>query len=288
VLPLSPDEAAKRQTAWAEYLGRKPVEDNVLGMKLVLVPPGELDLGPDGRMVISRPYWLGQYEVTRRQFAQFVAAGKHVTFAEKAQSSIWMSLREPDAPGRNFSTYIETRNGLNWQTPGYANPGDEDAVVHVSWDDAVAFCRWLSEKEGRSYRLPREAEWSWAHHAGDAADRPPGAPAGTVESVRERSLRPMRPGPVGQDAPNAWGLHDMSDNVSEWCRDWWSPTFPPGRHVDYEYATNLTNNIRARRVHVRRGSSFAAVAFHYALRLPNPGESTRSDLGFRVLCEVAD
>jgi hypothetical protein len=94
------------------------------------------------------------------------------------------------------------------------NPGDDDAVGNVSWHDAVAFCAWLSEKEGKPYRLPTEAEWEYACRAGTTThywmgDRLP-------DDFWIRGNRT-----VAKQDPNPWGLYDMHGNVEEWCLDWY-------------------------------------------------------------------
>jgi len=120
---------------------------------------------------------------------------------------------------------------------------DEDAVTQVSWDDAVAFCQWLSQKESRPYRLPTEAEWEYACRAGTTTLFHTGnaLPEGFQKwasdiGFRDRyfqgkslpvEYRTQVPGQemlkVGLTAANAWGLHDMHGNVSEWCADWHGP-----------------------------------------------------------------
>src|SRR5206468_1604460 len=105
-------------------------------------------------------------------------------------------------------------------------------VGQVSWHDAVAFCQWLSRKEGKTYRLPTEAEWEWAcragclgrYHFGDDSRRL-GEYAWFADNSNNRSQ------PVGQKKPNAWGLFDMHGNLAEYCADWHGE-FPTGRVID--------------------------------------------------------
>ena len=94
-------------------------------------------------------------------------------------------------------------------------------MVCVSWNDANAFCDWLSEKEGKKYTLPTEAQWEYACRAGSSTkfffgddDRELGQYAWYNANSKGK------PHPVGQKKPNAWGLYDLEGNVSEWTADW--------------------------------------------------------------------
>ena len=100
---------------------------------------------------------------------------------------------------------------------------DDRPVVNVSWNDAAAFCDWLSRKEGRPYRLPTEAEWEYACRAGTTSP----FPWGEDESRRDDYVwSGANSGgdahPVGTKKPNPWGLHDMCGNVYEYCLDWFA------------------------------------------------------------------
>jgi formylglycine-generating enzyme required for sulfatase activity len=98
-------------------------------------------------------------------------------------------------------------------------PGDDHPVEMVSWDDCQAFCRTLSDRDGRPYRLPTEAEWEQACRAGSAAAFAFGAEltAGQANHAGQATTA------VGASAPNGWGLYDMHGNVYEWCADWYGP-----------------------------------------------------------------
>jgi len=119
----------------------------------------------------------------------------------------------------------------------------------VSWNDAVAFCKWLSGKQGKTYRLPTEAEWEYACRAGTTTRYFCGDDAealAEVGNVADGTAKAKYPGwtaivakdgfihtaPVGQYRPNAWGLHDMHGNVWEWCWDWYGADFYKGSRVD--------------------------------------------------------
>jgi hypothetical protein len=119
--------------------------------------------------------------------------------------------------------------------------GDDEAVIFISWHDAVRFCRWLSDKEGFPYRLPTEAEWEYACRAGTTTWFNTGD---TLPELYHKNQRqtwypdPNRPSDgdvvpltTGSGPSNAWGLFDMHGNVEEWCHDWYGP-YEPGRTSD--------------------------------------------------------
>ena len=171
---------------------------NSIGMKMVLIPAGEFMMGsPEGeeersgdekqhRIRITKPYYLGVYEVTQEQYEKVTGANP----------SLFKGATRP--------------------------------VEQVSWEDAVEFCRKLSRKEGRTYRLPTEAEWEYACRAGTTTP----FHFGGILNGKEANCDGNYPygtgikGPylketatVGSYAPNAWGLYDMHGNVYEWCAD---------------------------------------------------------------------
>lgn len=173
---------------------------NSLGMKFVRIEPGAFLMGsaeegdfderPVHRVTISRAFYLGATEVTNAQYERF----------------------DP--------SHRALRGKL-----GFAKEDDE-AVVFVDWHEAVAFCRWLSEQEGRPYRLPTEAEWEYAcragtttaYHTGPKLDHP-----SFQKNVGRYDIPPPVSLVVGRTPPNPWGLYDMHGNVEEWCLDWYGP-----------------------------------------------------------------
>ena len=116
-------------------------------------------------------------------------------------------------------------------------------MVNVSWNDAVAFCKWLSRKEGKTYRLPTEAEWEYACRAGTttryySGDDPETlAKVGNVADATAKAKFPdwkytikandgyVFTAPVGKFKPNAFGLYDMHGNAWQWCADWYGADY---------------------------------------------------------------
>ncbi len=168
-----------------------------------------------------------------------------------------------------------------WNEPRFSDPNQP--VVGVSWFDAVAYCLWLSEKLGQTYRLPTEAEWEKACRGGlEQADyawgnTPP-------ESIDYFSGNWNAPRPVGQWRPNGYGLFNMGDNVHEWCLDWYSDdyyAFSPDRNP-----SGPADGFRR----VSRGGSWrhATKASRAAHRSSLPPDYRYTDYGFRIVRRGAD
>ncbi|HUT36393.1 MAG TPA: SUMF1/EgtB/PvdO family nonheme iron enzyme [Planctomycetota bacterium] len=209
--------------AWASALlvavrapGGEPVKPvtytNSIGMKMVQIEAGsfqrgsgegEFDEKPVHKVTISRPFGLGSTEVTNAQYEQF----------------------DPE--------HRKLRGKLGF------SKDDDEAVVFVSWEDAVAFCQWLGKKEGEPYRLPTEAEWEYACRAGTTTPYHTGdkLPKAFHENVKNSWFPSSRgngevvPLHVGKAPPNPWGLMDMHGNVEEWCLDWYGP-YAEGEQTD--------------------------------------------------------
>ncbi|MDB5337501.1 MAG: pknH 3, partial [Planctomycetaceae bacterium] len=181
-LPMAPDLIAKQQGAWSRRMERPTNQANSIGMTLMIIPPGEFEMGsspeeqagipagggpavsipqllasegPRHHIKISRPFAMGQTEVTVGQFREFITATQYKTLAER-ETATGLSLGEgitQKQRGRQ-PTY-------SWQYAGDMALNDEQPVSNLSWYDAVAFCEWLSQKEKITYRLPTEAEWEY-------------------------------------------------------------------------------------------------------------------------------
>ncbi|MGO9923573.1 MAG: SUMF1/EgtB/PvdO family nonheme iron enzyme [Isosphaeraceae bacterium] len=213
---------------------------NTIGMELTLIPAGDFAMGspdndvdalPDERpqhpVRISKAFYLGIHEVTRGRFRQFAEKTGYRTDAEKDPEGGW---------GWSRSARFEPSPRYTWLNPGFEQTDEHPAVI-VSWTDAVEFCKWLSRTEGKTYRLPTEAEWEYACRAGTTTRFFCGNDPETlaaVANVRDGTLCGMYPGlremiaakdgfgytaPVGQFKPNNFGLYDMHGNVHEWCSD---------------------------------------------------------------------
>ncbi len=186
----------------------------------------ELPLHP---VRITRSFYMGVTEVTVGQFRQFVRETQYKTDAEKGEGGmIWSNKEE---------RWL-AQKGMKWDSVPWQIAEDQP-VVFVSWNDAKAFCRWLSRKEKRVYRLPTEAEWEMACRGGAAwvrypwGNRLPGdhdCNFGDGNPKLPESLTTVDDGyqyvsPVGTYQPNAFGLHDMAGNVMEWVEDYYDRNY---------------------------------------------------------------
>lgn len=165
---------------------------------------------------------------------------------------------------------------------GFANGGSYP-VETVSFNDAMEFCRRLSEMTGRTFTLPTEAQWEYAARGGHKAPAEPTVFAGSANlyevgwymgNAEETTHE------VATLKPNALGLYDMTGNVWEWCRDWWYDDFGSDPVTDPEGPSEGTK-------HVDRGGSWNKVASHCRLsfRYGLDPEYKAYNLGFRVVCE---
>ena len=186
--------------------------------------------GPRHRVTIAKPFAVGKYEVTRREFGAFVRVSGHVI-----RDGCWVY----DSGERNWKRDA----ARTWRSPGYEQT-DLDPVVCVNWDDVKAYVAWLSNKTGKEYRLPSEAEWEYAARGGTRRSRYWGDDAsaqcthangadGTlkahysdwpwvVASCRDGFVHTA---PAGSFSANGFGLHDVLGNVWEWVEDCWNERY---------------------------------------------------------------
>jgi serine/threonine protein kinase/formylglycine-generating enzyme required for sulfatase activity len=224
-LPMTPDEAKSLQARWAEYIGRPVVERNAVGMDLVLIPPGEFEPARVSPVTLSQPFDLGRTEVTTGQFEQFLADPDSRGFRTAAE-------REGTGHIHADGNFV-MKSGLTWKSPGTHKPTPDHPVVMVSWDDANAFCDWLTRKEKRKYRLPTEWEWQWACRAGSDQKYFHGSDVTELDRYAWHASNSGKTAvqPVGGRLPNTWGLADTLGNAHEWALNF-RTTLPGERSVD--------------------------------------------------------
>jgi sulfatase modifying factor 1 len=260
--------------------------------EMTVIPAGRFDMGsPDseeGRGDDESPvhgvkiaaFALGRTEITRGQFAEFVKSSGYI-----AGDKCW-TLEN--------GTY-EERKG-DWLAPGYPQ-NDKHPVACIDWNDALAYAKWLSNKTGKNYRLPTEAEWEYAargntktaRYWGDNPDKACRYANGadktaqaTIQGSSSWSVHHCADGfaytaPVGRFKPNAYGLYDLLGNVWEWTED--------SYHDSYQGAPadgSAWQGDGRKRV-LRSGSwNNAPMDLRAAVRYGNKPEIRFSSFGFRV------
>ena len=240
------DEAQRLQTEveLAELRPGQSFRDELAsggqGPEMVVIPAGRFRMGcvsgrdcfdwekPVHGVRIAQPFAMSKYEVTRGEFGRFVAQADYRTTAERSGGcQVW--------DGSEFTEQSSAR----WNNPGF-NQSDTDPVVCVSWDDAVAYAKWLSSETGVRYRLPSEAEWEYVARLGSATKYHFGddesqlcryanhADRSTNFSWRNESCSDgvgERTAEVGSYRSNDFGLYDMHGNVWEWVADCWNDSY---------------------------------------------------------------
>jgi formylglycine-generating enzyme required for sulfatase activity len=255
--------AAMGQPSPAGRDGSTPAQD-IAEPRCVLIPSGYFLMGSAAGRDEERPphrVWVAAFEMAALQvrncdYAAFMRASNH-------------------------------RPPKHWRDPEFNHP--EQPVVAVSWTDAFEYCRWLSASTGRAYRLPTEAEWERAARGGREGlafpwgDEPPAE----CSEYRERWGRAESdirgPLPVGRGRANPYGLYDVSENVHEWCADWFSR--------DY-YAVSPERNPAGPAAGERRASRGGSWRHQIkvsrcAARSSIPPAFEYADYGFRVVRDLA-
>lgn len=302
---------------------------NSLGMPLVLIPAGDFQMGADEdpaetrktfpyapadwlegetprhRVRISKPFYMAAHETRLKDFIEFCRDSNYQIDAERIPKP-----RHGIDPSGKPTKSADFRP---WR-PGWEQSGDHP-VNYVSWNDAVAFCKWLSEKEGKKYRLPTEAEWEYACRAGtttrywtgndpkdltriaNVADQATKSywPKQVVRTMQQGEIKdtnipyPYLPGrdgyvftaPVGKFLPNAFGLYDMHGNLWEWCQDWYDESYYAKSPVNDPQGPTSGN------YRVMRGGCWDDTTVYYrsASRLDHSADFCCPRAGFRIVCE---
>lgn len=279
---------------------------------MVALPGGEFEMGsddPDGfpadgegpvRRVALAPFRIAVHAVRNAEFAEFVADTGYVTEAERFG---WSYVFAGFLPGelRRVSPRPEQTPwwcGVPeacWNRPEGPGSDVEDRmdhpVVHVSWNDAVAFCQWSGT------RLPTEAEWEYAARGGLARAKyawgdeltPGGQHMCNIWQGRFPVKNTVEDGhrgtaPVDAFPPNGFGLRNVAGNVWEWCADWWTTEHDPAPSTDPTGPAEGTAK-------VMRGGSYLCHhsycnRYRVGARTLNTPDSSSGNLGFRVAADA--
>lgn len=291
---------------------------------MVWIPAGTFLMGSDDGAADEQPvheveldgFWMDVHEVTNAQFRAFTDATGYVTVAERKPSAADFPGAAPDElvpgslvfrapPGEvgldDFAQWWVWVEGANWRHPEGAGSDldgrDDHPVVHVAYEDAMAYARWAGK------RLPTEAEWEYAARGGRTGARycwgDEKVPGGVWQANIWQGRFPVRntaadgfagTAPAGTFPANGYGLHDMSGNVWEWCADHYRPDYyrssprrnPPGPASSFDPAEPGV----AKRV--LRGGSFLCsdrycTGYRPSARMKTSPDTGLSHTGFRCV-----
>ncbi|MBW8039991.1 MAG: SUMF1/EgtB/PvdO family nonheme iron enzyme [Planctomycetes bacterium] len=288
--PFSAAEAKHRQAAAGPTTRTIDLGDGVK-LDMVLIPAGhfvmgdsngEVDEQPLKRVKIEEPFWMGKFEVTNTQYAQFD--------------------RNHDSRFEHKGSWSFSERHIGWLLNNPRQP-----VVRISWNEAMAFCRWLSKKTGQDVTLPTEAQWEWACRAGTNSTLSYGdlntdfSAFANMADVTIRELAYDTDGrytadlvprdarfndhalvttDAGSYISNAWGLHDMHGNAWELVRS----TYKPYPYSDDDGRNDITDD--GKRV-VRGGSWYdRPKRCRSAFRLSYPAWQKVYNVGFRIVIQT--
>ncbi len=313
-------------------------DTSVTGM--VFIPGGDFMMGADNTQASSDeypkhavhvdPFWMDETEVTNAQFKKFIDATGYITIAERKPD--WEELKKSVPPGtakpadellvpaslvfkqtsgpvdlQDFNQWWNWVPGADWkhpEGPGSSIKGKENyPVIHVSWYDAIAYCKWAGK------RLPTEAEWEFAARGGMINNIYPwgnehinsGKPKtnsweGKFPYLNEQKDGFLKLAPVKSFLPNGYKLYDMSGNVWEWCSDWYDANYyksienrtainPKGPSKSYDPEDPYTDKRSLRGGSFLCNDSYCS-GYRVARRMKSSPDTGLEHTGFRSVKDV--
>lgn len=281
---------------------------------MVKLPGGTFLMGTDSdegfpddgegpvREVTVDPFWIDTTTVTNKKFAEFIRATGYKTEAEHFGWSFVFydflpeKMLKKDLPVSEGTPWWKGIEGATWDHPegpqSDISHRMDHPVVHVSWNDAVAYCKWAGK------RLPTEAEWEYAARGGLKQKKYPWGdelkPEGEHRCNIWQGDFPDKntkddgfagTAPVKTFDPNKFGLYEVSGNVWEWCQDWFSSNYPLLQIRDNPQGPGSGN------AKVIRGGSYLCHKsycnrYRIAARTANTPDSSTGNMGFRCVREI--
>ena len=265
IVMMPADTAASQKEPPKKYTETVTTKNNEkLSFEMVLIPGGSFLMGspPEeaGRQDHEGPrhkvrldsFYLCPKETTIQLFMAYYqetvsAKRDFIETQEEQKNSQQQDKDEVDAITGPTPVYGDMTMGYEETHP----------AMGMTWHNAMTFCRWLSKKTGKKYRLPTEAEWEYACRAGTNNVFGIGNdPSGLRDFAWYEANADSETNPVGKKKPNAWGLYDMSGNVREWVFDFYSPT----AYKDVAKKSPAVNpkGPKTGKVHVARGGDYSS------------------------------
>lgn len=276
------------------------------GPEMVVMPHGSFRMGsPDGesprqivegpqhRVIFARGFAMARSEITVAQFRRFVVATRYRSLAERVGRSRVFDEK---------TGQLSDREGVNWRHDHVGAPAADDMpVLHVAFEDGVAYADWLSRQTAQKYRLPSEAEFEYVLRAGSTTPYPwgegrPKRLLGNLTGEGDQSTRGRRwgnavpgyrdgfwgPAPVRSFPPEAYGAFDLIGNASEWTLDCWHDSY---KRAPTDGSAWINPGCKQR---VVRGASWASALeqARSAFRQAADAQSTGARTGFRVVREL--
>ncbi|WP_413408501.1 formylglycine-generating enzyme family protein [Paenibacillus amylolyticus] len=294
--------------------GKEHTKSEPTASSMIRLEGGDFCMGTDGnegfaedgegpaRKVWISPFYLDRYAVTNAQFQDFIRDTRYKTEAEKFGNSFVFYLLLASDQRRNRATMVAQTpwwhviEGANWMHPEGKGSDLEERmnhpVVHVSWNDALAYCEWAGK------RLPTEAEWEYAARGGLFQARYPWGDELTPDGKHMCNIWQgefptnndaldgyVGTAPVDEYEPNGYGIYNMAGNVWEWCVD----VFNPYYHQQTPNINPLENG--RGHVHSMRGGSYLCHdsycnRYRVAARNKNTPDSSSGNVGFRCAANL--
>ena len=251
---------------------------NSIGMELVRIEAGSFMMGQE-----RSAGWEKAMDMDRDSNQDWIEGGTHTDWDEVPVHRVNISrpfyMATTEVTNAHYEQFDPEHK--RWRGCDGQSKDDDEAVIFVSWHEAVAFCKWLSDKEGMPYRLPTEAEWEYACRAGTTTAYHTGNTLPEEYHRHQGWYGGFDNAPVslhvGTMPRNAWGLHEMHGNVEEWCYDWYGPYEPQEQTDPVGRAAGLFR--------VSRGGSHNTFLpyLRSANRMGTLPEDRSSLIGFRVV-----
>ena len=303
----TPDLAAVKKNMTPDQLALGDPLVNSVGMVLVPIPAGEFQMGAAvNDAPLERRYEellqdpavkkkLDSGQVTKADLMEYLKQDIRKQEKQKAGPESPQHLVKITQPFFMSSCevtqqqYEDVMGTCPWKGKPLVEEGASYAASYVTWDNAVEFCRKLSEQESEIYRLPTEAEWEYACRAGTKTTWNFGDDGERLAEFAWYDANAYKAGEQyvqrsGQKLPNGWGLYDMHGNVWEWCQDWYARYVPKKKEL-----VDPTGPEKGRH-RVWRGGSFASAMENTrsTTRLDHDREDYRPEYlaGFRVVREL--